>query len=51
MFQQVNYETEEALNCILPAREWIEDGVLWRQKVIFHISLLNSDDFNTHDGY
>lgn len=32
--QLVSKETEEALNCILPAREWLEDGVLWRQKVI-----------------
>ncbi|XP_065213381.1 axonemal dynein light intermediate polypeptide 1 [Planococcus citri] len=29
----ISKETEDALNCILPPREWDEDGVRWRQKV------------------
>lgn len=29
----VSKETEELLDCILPPREWEEDGLLWRQKV------------------
>ncbi|KAK7603698.1 hypothetical protein V9T40_003697 [Parthenolecanium corni] len=31
--RSVNKETEEALNYILPPREWEENGVHWRQKV------------------
>lgn len=35
--RSVNRETEEALNYILPPREWEENGVQWRQKVKYFL--------------
>lgn len=34
-------ETEEILNCILPPREWEENGQLWRQQVSWCLNSVN----------